>query len=281
MPKRAAGRRGVSPEMRLAGRARSVPHSDDMAGGYYDERMETLPPDVMRTVQDHRLRWQFRRCWSGSAWYRERFEAAGLTPETFGGLADLSRLPPLSRDQHQYDLAQRVASDTRRDGFLHRNTPNDSTLDLQRGWRADAAKWTYIDSPRQIPSPQRWDTADTRHVAELRASQDTKMRLYDRNIPGFGHTVAYECVHRLGRHLVDDHFLAEILDPKTGAALPDGALGELVVTDLVREAYPLVRYRTGLTRAITRDGCPCGRTTSKVWTAARLRAARAAEASSP
>lgn len=60
--------------------------------------METLPIERRRLLRDHRLRWQVRRCWDGSPFYRARLEAAGLDPSTFGGLADLHRIPILRAD---------------------------------------------------------------------------------------------------------------------------------------------------------------------------------------
>jgi phenylacetate-CoA ligase len=65
-----------------------------------------------------------------------------------------------------------------------------------------------------------------------------------------GPGVACECVEtKDGLHVWEDHFYPEIIDPTTGAVLPDGELGELVFTSLTKEALPIVRYRTGdLTR---------------------------------
>jgi phenylacetate-CoA ligase len=56
---------------------------------------------------------------------------------------------------------------------------------------------------------------------------------------------AYPCDSCGGMHLREDEFVAEILDPETGAPVPDGATGELVVTALARSGFPVVRYRTG------------------------------------
>lgn len=246
---------------------------------YFDERMETLAPDVMRTVQDHRLRWQFRRCWDGSAWYRERFEAAGVTPETFKGLADIGHLPMMARQAvvDSGKSARQVAPDA---GLAGRrlDTWNDRTQEHERRSRLWAAEWTYLESPRPVEPPQPWHTPAIRHAAHLSAWRNAKVRTFALSISGIGYPAAYECVHRYGRHWIDDHFLAEIVQPTTHEPISDGIVGELVVTDLVREAYPLIRLRTGLKRAITRDGCPCGRTTSKVWTATQLRAAQSAPA---
>ena len=67
-----------------------------------------------------------------------------------------------------------------------------------------------------------------------------------------GPGVAIECVEtKDGLHLWEDHFLAEIIDPETGIVLPDGQIGELVLTSLTKEALPIIRYRTrDLTRLL-------------------------------
>jgi phenylacetate-CoA ligase len=75
-----------------------------------------------------------------------------------------------------------------------------------------------------------------------------------------GPGIAGECLHRCGMHLFEDHFIAEIIDPETGEVLPPGATGELVLTSITKEAFPMLRYRT---RDITRldyTPCACGRT---------------------
>ena len=63
-----------------------------------------------------------------------------------------------------------------------------------------------------------------------------------------------------GLHLWEDHFYAEIIDPKSGELLPDGEVGELVITTLSKEALPMVRYRTGDLTRIIPEPCICGRT---------------------
>ncbi len=79
-----------------------------------------------------------------------------------------------------------------------------------------------------------------------------------------GPGVSGECEYLNGMHINEDHFLCEIIDPKTGEVLPAGEKGELVVTCLDKEAQPLIRYRT---RDITRllyGPCKCGRTTARM-----------------
>lgn len=75
-----------------------------------------------------------------------------------------------------------------------------------------------------------------------------------------GPGVAFECQEQNGLHIWEDYFIVEIIDPVTLEPLPDGELGELVLTTINREGMPLLRYRTrDLTRIISGD-CPCGRT---------------------
>ncbi|MGN0642779.1 MAG: phenylacetate--CoA ligase family protein [Huintestinicola sp.] len=72
--------------------------------------------------------------------------------------------------------------------------------------------------------------------------------------PGIGISCDYEC----GVHMWTDYLYYEIVDPKTGKNLPDGEIGELVITTLKKQGAPLIRYRThDLTRIIPGD-CPCG-----------------------
>ena len=75
----------------------------------------------------------------------------------------------------------------------------------------------------------------------------------------FGPGVAFECKERDGLHIWHDSYLVEIIDPITGERVSDGERGELVVTPLVKEAMPLLRYRTGDVTMLMEDGCLCKR----------------------
>lgn len=79
-----------------------------------------------------------------------------------------------------------------------------------------------------------------------------------------GPGVACECLLQDGLHLADDHFLAEIIDPVTGQVLPPGQEGELVFTSLTKEAFPVIRYRTGDLSVLYDSPCACGRTSQRM-----------------
>jgi phenylacetate-CoA ligase len=79
-----------------------------------------------------------------------------------------------------------------------------------------------------------------------------------------GPGVAFECPYQNGLHVWEDNFLMEIIDPVTLKRVPDGKEGELVMTTLLREGMPIIRYRTkDLTRIIS-GPCECGRTHRRI-----------------
>lgn len=80
-----------------------------------------------------------------------------------------------------------------------------------------------------------------------------------------GPGVSGECLaHRDQQHIAEDHFLWEVVDPKTGEPVPDGEMGELVLTPLDKRGIPVLRYRThDLTRVVT-EPCACGRTLARM-----------------
>jgi phenylacetate-CoA ligase len=79
-----------------------------------------------------------------------------------------------------------------------------------------------------------------------------------------GPGVAGECQHKCGMHISEDAFIAEIIDPDTGQTLPPGSVGELVLTSLTKEAFPMVRYRTRDITSLDYAKCACGRTTVRM-----------------
>jgi phenylacetate-CoA ligase len=106
-------------------------------------------------------------------------------------------------------------------------------------------------------SGERWS-------APLRRQLEERLRIQSIDTYGpteiLGPGVAGECHLRQGLHINEDQFLVEIIDPKTLLPVPEGQEGELVVTTIMKEGFPLIRYRTGDITRLNPEPCPCGRT---------------------
>lgn len=93
-----------------------------------------------------------------------------------------------------------------------------------------------------------------------RISAELGIELYD--IYGlteiYGPGIGINCIHDTGMHIWDDYVYLEIIDPETGENVPDGEFGEIVLTTLVKEGAPLIRYRTHDISRIIPGECPCG-----------------------
>ena len=98
---------------------------------------------------------------------------------------------------------------------------------------------------------------------EMRHDIEEKLGIKAYDIYGLteisGPGVAFECSAQNGMHVNEDHFIAEVINPKTGEVLPDGEKGELVFTSITKEAFPLMRYRTRDICILSREKCSCGR----------------------
>ena len=103
---------------------------------------------------------------------------------------------------------------------------------------------------------------------EMRRDIEKKLGIKAYDIYGLteisGPGVAFECSAQTGMHINEDHFIAEVIDPKTGEVLPDGEKGELVFTCITKEAFPLIRYRTRDICVLSHEKCSCGRTHVKM-----------------
>ena len=107
-----------------------------------------------------------------------------------------------------------------------------------------------------IIGSERWSDAKRNYIA-----RELGIELYD--IYGlteiYGPGIGINCPEQTGMHLFDDYLYTEIIDPQTGEVLPDGEEGEIVITTLVKEGAPLLRFRTHDLSRILPGACPCGR----------------------
>ena len=104
---------------------------------------------------------------------------------------------------------------------------------------------------------------------EMRKSIEDKLNIDAIDIYGLseimGPGVAIECIDaKEGLHIWEDAFIPEIINPETGEVLPDGEEGELVITTILKEAIPLIRYRTRDITRIIKEPCKCGRTHRRI-----------------
>lgn len=112
-----------------------------------------------------------------------------------------------------------------------------------------------LNLKRAVIGSERWG-----HKMRQRIANELGVKIYDiyglTEVygPGIGVSCEYEC----GMHVWDDYCYFEIVDPKTGKVLPDGEIGELVITTLRKEGAPLVRYRTHDLSRIIPGECECG-----------------------
>ena len=80
----------------------------------------------------------------------------------------------------------------------------------------------------------------------------------------YGPGIGINCPYDTGMHMFDDYIYTEIIDPETGEVLPDGEWGEIVLTTLVKEGAPLIRFRTHDLSRIIPGTCPCGSTDTRI-----------------
>ena len=113
-----------------------------------------------------------------------------------------------------------------------------------------------IKLKKGVIGSERWSKAKRDYIARV-----LDIELYD--IYGlteiYGPGIGINCPGGEGMHIFDDYLYTEIIDPETGEVLPDGEEGEIVITTLVKEGAPLIRFRTHDLSRILPGECPCGR----------------------
>ena len=120
-----------------------------------------------------------------------------------------------------------------------------------------------IHLKKGVIGSERWSEKMRKNIADKLG-----IELYD--IYGlteiYGPGIGINCEHNTGMHYWDDYIYIEVIDPKTGEPVPDGEQGEIVITTLVKEGAPLIRYRTHDLSRIIPGKCPCGRSYPRIDT---------------
>ena len=314
---------------------------------YFQAEIECAPVEKIRALQEEKLLKQVRHAWEHVPYYHQKMEEHGVKPEDIQTLADIQKLPFISkhdlRETYPYGLLAVPLKDCVRihstsgttgkrviayytqtdidmwndctaralaaaggtdedvchiaygyglftggagiDGGSHKlgclTVPASSgnterqimfIMDLKAtilcctpsyaAYLAESMKEMGY-SPEDIPlkigifGAEAWSEEMQRDI-----EQTLGIKAYD--IYGLtelsGPGVAFACSAQDGMHINEDHFLAEIIDPDTGEVLPEGSQGELVLTALDKQAFPILRYRTRDICVLNREKCSCGRT---------------------
>ena len=311
-----------------------------------------MPREELRKLQLERMRESLRNAYENVPLYRERFDAAGVTPDDLESLEDIAKFPFVvkqdMRDNYPFGMFARENADVARihassgttgQATVVGHTANDlanwgdcfargiamvggdenSTIQVSYGYGlftgglgahagGEAMGCTVIptssgNTKRQVQMLKDCKTdilAYTPSYALLIAdtaiemgydpatefqisggifgaepcSENMRQEIADKlgiqycDVYGLseimGPGVAMECAERGGLHIAEDQFYCEIIDPETLEVLPDGEVGELVITTLTRECSPMIRYRTRDVTTINAEPCACGRTHRKI-----------------
>lgn len=134
-------------------------------------------------------------------------------------------------------------------------------LHLAETMRAMGVNPNALSLRRVLVGGEPWSEETRRRIqAELAVTATDNYAVSELMGPG----VAAECLERRGLHVNEDHFLVEVLDPRTLEPIPPGGRGELVITTLTKEAFPIVRFRTRDLTSLDFAPCPCGRTSVRM-----------------
>ncbi|MBO8182423.1 MAG: AMP-binding protein [Archaeoglobus sp.] len=318
---------------------------------YWDPKIELMQRGELENLQLKRLKYQLRRCYERSAFFRLKFKRAGVQPDDIKKLDDLSKVPflfkgELREEQRRYGVNRYIietknlreaypTSGTTGAPVLSFWTDNDKEYIIDvtartlwsmglRGEHKVQNAFTYelwaagfsIHYAVQkiggfvLPIGSGKTTLQVKYLIELApdvlvttpslalrigsrlqelgfdasdlslkfgafggepgtAIPSTRRRIegmlgieaYDYfGMAEIAPSFASECKEKAGLHWSEDYHLIEVIDPKTGERVEEGEKGVLVITHLVKEATPMIRYWTGDITKLEYEKCACGRT---------------------
>jgi phenylacetate-coenzyme A ligase PaaK-like adenylate-forming protein len=226
---------------------------------FWNPKTETLPRDRLQALQLAKLRRLAEWAAARSPFYQRSFARAGFAPEQLRSVDDLRRLPMLTRQEWMESQAERPPFGTLpvagREAAIRVHTTSGTTgrepirvLDSAKDWAWQSEMWCY----------GLWGfgvrPGDTAYVAFGYGSfigfwglHYAMEKLGALNVPG-------------GTHIIEDHFIEEVVDPAGDEPVGYGEQGERVVTSFGRGIIPLLRYRTAdLVQKVPAARCGCGR----------------------
>ena len=323
-----------------------------MADIYWNKKFETATRDELRKHQLQLLKEKVKFCYDNTAFYRNRFKSAGISPSDIKTLEDAQKIPFTVKDDlrdnypfgmlavHLDNIVEiHASSGTTGNPIVGAYTTNDMDV-----WAELMARSLYATGVRRqdvihnaygyglftgglgfhygaqkigstiIPVSGGMTQRQIKLMKDLGSTvlcctpsyaiylaeamnkegvdprKDLKLKIgnfgaepwserirerieNDLGIEAFdiygltelcGPGVSVECNKHNGLHIWEDHFLVEIIDPKTGDVLPAGEEGELVFTPLTKTGLPLLRFRTRDISVIETEKCDCGRTHSRM-----------------
>ena len=318
---------------------------------YFQKEIECMPREEMKKLQNEKLVKAINYTYENSAFYKKRFDEAGIKPEDIKSVEDLRKIPFTTKqdftDNYPFGLFARPMKDivrihassgttgkpkvvgyTKHDmeiwsdliarlvvmaggsdediaqvafgyglftgGFgLHQglekvgvtvvpmssgNTEKQSMLLRDFGATILVATPTYalhiaetieeMNVPKEEIKLKIGMFGGEGHTEEMRAVLEKKLGIISTENYGLsevmGPGVAGECIYKKGLHIAEDCFIIEIINPETGEPVPDGELGEVVITTLEKEGIPILRYRTHDISYIISEPCECGRTSRRL-----------------
>ena len=318
---------------------------------YFQKEIECMPREEMKKLQNEKLVKAINYTYENSAFYKKRFDEAGIKPEDIKSVEDLRKIPFTTKqdftDNYPFGLFARPMKDivrihassgttgkpkvvgyTKHDmeiwsdliarlvvmaggsdediaqvafgyglftgGFgLHQglekvgvtvvpmssgNTEKQIMLLRDFGATILVATPTYalhiaetieeMNVPKEEIKLKIGMFGGEGHTEEMRAVLEKKLGIISTENYGLsevmGPGVAGECIYKKGLHIAEDCFIIEIINPETGEPVPDGELGEVVITTLEKEGIPILRYRTHDISYIISEPCECGRTSRRL-----------------
>lgn len=211
------------------------------------QRVDTLSRDELTQIQSEKLRLMLEEIYGRNYFYTRKLDDANVRPQDISTLDDLGKLP--------FTIKSELAADQDRDGFAA-----NLTYPLKRYIRFHQTSGTTGRPLRVLDTPESWDwwgdcwargLAGTGITAEGRIFCAFSFGPFigfwasvvgARQIGAFG----FESQSQRNRlSIIETEFIAEVIDPVSGEQATEGNTGELVLTNLGRWGFPVIRYRTG------------------------------------